>query len=107
MVLFLLKKALGDQHGHGHVLVAVALEHPVKDLLNILPDSVAVGAEDEQALYPGVIDQLRLGAYVGEPLGKVDLHIGYLFYLFVFCHIYSPFARALAPPLMSRQRRII
>ena len=64
----------------------VTLEHTVKNLLNVFPNRVTVGAQNEAALYTGVIDQLCLGTHVGEPLGKIDLHIGYLFYSFVLCH---------------------
>ena len=98
VILFLLQQALRDEHGHGDVGVPVALEHAVEDLLDILPNRVAVGAHDVAALDSGIIDKLRLGAHVGEPLGEVLLHVGYLFYLLVFRHIFSPFVRALAPP---------
>ena len=86
MVLLLLKQAFGDKHGHGHVAVTVALEHAVQHLLNIFPNSVTVGAQDKATLNAGVVNQLSLGAHVGEPLGKVYLHIGYLFNSFIFCH---------------------
>ena len=86
MILFFLKKAFGNKHRHGDVLMPVALEHTVKNLLNVFPDRVTVGAQNEAALYSGIIDELSLGAHVGEPLRKVDLHIGYLFYSFVLCH---------------------
>ena len=91
VILFLLQQAFGDEHGHGHVLVTVCLEHPVKLLLNIFPNGVTVRAQNEKSLYPGVIDKLRLGAYVGKPLGKILLHIGYLFNLLFLCHSLSPF----------------
>ena len=86
MILFFLKKAFGDKHRHGDVLMPVALEHTVKNLLNVFPNRVTVGAQNEAALNSGIIDELSLGAHVGEPLRKVDLHIGYLFYSFVLCH---------------------
>ena len=73
VVLLLLEEALGDQHGHVHVLVAGLLELVVQHPLDVLPDGVAVGAVDEDALDAGVVDELRLGAHVGEPLGKIHV----------------------------------
>ena len=80
------QQALGDEHGHGHVAVTVTLEHAVKLFLDIFPNSITVGAQDEAALDAGIVNQLSLGANIGEPLGEVHLHIGYLFYSFFFCH---------------------
>ncbi len=91
VILFLLKQALGYEHGHGYVFVSALLEHPVELLLYILPNGVAVWAQDEKSFNAGVIDQLRLCAYVGEPLGEVLLHIGYLLNFFILCHCYSPY----------------
>ena len=34
----------------------VTLEHTVKNLLNVFPNRVTVGAQNEAALYTGVID---------------------------------------------------
>ena len=62
------------------------LEHAVKLLLYILPNGVAVWAQDEKSLDAGVVDKLRLCAHIGEPLGKVLLHIGYLFNFFILSH---------------------
>ena len=101
MILFLLQQALRDQHGHGHVLMSVPFEHSVQNLLDILPDGVAIGAHDEAALDAGVIHQLCLGANIGEPLGKVHFHIGDLFHFLFFCHCIS----SLSPePLLRRIR---
>ena len=86
MILLLLKQALGDEHGHGDVLVSVTLEHSVQLMLNVFPNRVTVGAHDKAALDAGVVNQLSLGTHIGEPLGKVYLHIGYLFNFLVFCH---------------------
>ena len=86
VVLLLLQQALGDQHRHGHVLVTGRLELPVEHLLDVLPDGVAVGAQNEQALDVGIIHKLRLGAHVGEPLGEIHFHIGDLLDLFFFGH---------------------
>ena len=98
MILLLLEQALRYQHRHCDVCMSVTLEHSVKNVLNILPNRVSVGAHDEAALNAGVVHQLRLCAYVSKPLGKVLLHVGYLLDLFFFCHCFSPFVRALAPP---------
>ena len=86
VVLLLLQQALGDQHRHGHVLVSGRLELAVEHLLDVLPDGVAIRAQDEQALDIGIVHQLRLGAHVGEPLGEVDFHIGDLLDLLFFGH---------------------
>ena len=72
----LLEQALGDQHGHGHILMAGRLEAGVQILLDILPDGVAIGAQHHKALDAGILYQLSLGADVGIPLGKVDLLCG-------------------------------
>lgn len=86
MVLLLLEQALGDEHGHGDVLVSVTLEHSVQLVLNVFPDGVAVRAHNEAALDTGVVHQLSLGAHIGEPLGEIYLHVGDLFNFLVFCH---------------------
>ena len=106
MILLLLQKTFGDQDGHGDVLVTVSLEHRVKLLLDIFPDRVAIGAQNEKALYAGIVHQLRLRADIGEPLGKVNLHIGDLLYFLLFCHKikFSNLARALAPPYFAALR---
>ena len=91
MVLLLLEQGLGDQHGHGHVGVPRLLKAAVQICLNILPDGIAVGAEDKHSLGLGVADELRLGTHVGVPLGKVHIHIGDLAHLLalVLCHVAS------------------
>ena len=89
----LLQPALGDQNGHRHVLVAGLLELTVHDALDILPDRVAVGTQDREALDAGVLDQLRLAADIGVPLGKIDLHIGDLLDFLFFRHIASSFRK--------------
>ena len=86
MIFFLLKQAFGDEHGHGNILVSALFEHPVKLLLYILPNGIAVWTQDEKSLNAGVIDELRLCAHIGEPLGEVLLHIGYLFNFFILSH---------------------
>ena len=90
VILFLLQQALGDQKGHIHILNALLLELLVHNVLNIFPDSVAIGTVDEHTLNGRVVNQLCLLAHVGKPLCKVYLHIGDLFNLFIFCHFFHP-----------------
>ena len=89
MVLLLLQEALRNQKGHIHILNALFFEFLVHDILNIFPDSISVGAVNKHALDRRIVDQLRLGAHIGEPLGEIDLHIGDLLYLFLLGHIVS------------------
>ena len=86
---FLFQQAFRDQHGHCHVLMAGFLEFAVHDPLHILPDGVAIGAQDGKALDGGVLHQFGLPAHVRIPLRKIDLHVGDLLHLFLFCHISS------------------
>ena len=93
VVLFLLQQAFRDEHGHIDVLVAGGLEHPVEDMLDILPDGIAVGADDHAAADAAVIDQLGLFNDVGIPLCEIVLHRGDFGYHFLLiCHNFcSPF----------------
>ena len=93
---FLFQKALGNQHGHGHVDMAGGLKGGVQGLLHVLPEGIAVGAQNGKTLDRGILDQLGFAADVGIPLGEIGLHIGNLFYFFLFSHKYSPFFRAAA-----------
>ena len=86
MILLLLQQALGDQHGHVDVLHAALLELRIQNVLHILPDRIAVGTVNKQTLDGGVVNELRLFAHIGEPLGKVDLHIRDLLDLLFFRH---------------------
>ena len=81
------KGSFGDQQRHGHILMSELLEAAVQIALDVLPDRVAVWPQDVKALDAGVVDKLGLGAHVGEPLGKIDLHIGDLFYVLFFRHV--------------------
>ena len=96
VVLFLLEQALRDEHGQVHVFVAGLLKALVQLGLDVLPEGVAVGvavgAVDEHALDGGVVDELRLPAHVGVPLGEVHLHVGDLLHLLlvgVLSHVVS------------------
>ncbi len=86
VVLLLLQQAFGDQQRHVDILHTLLLEFLIHDILDILPDGIAIRTVNEHALDGRIVDQLGLLAHVGEPLCKVDLHIGDLFNLFIFCH---------------------
>ena len=86
VILLLLQEAFGNKHRHGDVFMSRLLEFPVQRVHDVLPDGIAIGAHDEQALYRGIVHELRLDADVREPLGKVDLHVGDLLDFFLFGH---------------------
>ena len=109
VVLLLLEQALGDEDGHGHVLMAGGLEHAVQDVGDVLPDGVAVGAQDHAALHAGIVHQLRLEAHVGVPLGKilVDGGDGLHQFLLLFAHLRRSFLFGLVkntPPHLLQGR---
>ena len=81
VVLLLLQKGFGDQHGEIDILMSGLLKFFVQNGLDVFPESVSVGPKDKHTLHTGVVDELRLPAHVGVPLGKVGLHIGDLLYL--------------------------
>ena len=87
VVLLLLEQALGYEHGHGNIRVPGLLEFPVQRSLDVFPNRVAVGSQNKEPLYARIVHELRLGADVCEPLGKIDFHVGYLFYLLILRHI--------------------
>jgi len=60
----------------------------VHQALHVLPDGVAIGAQNGKALDAGILNKLRLAADVGIPLGEIVFQIGDLFYLFLFGHFY-------------------
>ena len=96
VVFLLLQEGFRDEQGHGYVGVSGFLELPVHLPLDVLPNRVAVGPENEHSLYAGVADQFRLDAYVRVPLGEILFHVGNGLDLpFLFCHSSS------APPLMK------
>ena len=82
----LFQQAFRDQNRHRHIHMAGLFELGVHDALDVLPDRVAIGPQDREALHARVFHQLRLAADVGVPLGKIDLHIGDLLYFFLFRH---------------------
>ena len=90
VILLLLEKRFGNEHRHIYVLVTELLESGVKDSLNILPDSVAVGANDHTSLYAGVVDKIGLLYDVGVPFCEVLVHRGDLCdeLLVVLCHTF-------------------
>ena len=86
---FFFQQALWNQHGHCHILVAGLLKFAVHDVLDVLPNGIAIGAQDGKALDGGILHQLRLAAHVRIPLGKIHLHVGDLLNLFIFGHFLS------------------
>ena len=90
---FLFQQAFRNQDGHRHVLMAGLFELGVHDALNVLPDGIAIRPQDGKALDGCILDQLRLAADIGVPLGKIDLHIGDLLHFLLFRHIGSSFRK--------------
>ena len=90
---FLFQQAFGDQDGHRDVFMAGLLELRVHDALDVFPDRIAVWPQDRKALDGRILDQLRLAADIGVPLGKIDLHIGDLLDFLFFRHINSSFRK--------------
>ena len=88
MILFLLQKGLRDQHGHVYILMTCLLELVVQNLLYILPDRISVRSVYKHTSGECIVDQFRLDAHIGEPLGEIHVHIGDFFNFFhiVFCH---------------------
>ena len=74
MILFFLKETFGNKHRHTDVFVAGILEHSVKNALNVLPDCVAVGADNHASLYACIFNKLCLFNDIGIPFGKVLFH---------------------------------
>ena len=95
MILFLLQKALRNQHGHIHILGAGLLKLRVHNPLDVFPNRIAVRPVDKHTLNGGIVDQLCLFAHIGKPLGKVYLHIGDLFHFLIFCHNFHPLEKQL------------
>ena len=89
----LFQQAFGDQDGHRDVFMAGLLELRVHDALDVFPDRIAVWPQDRKALDGRILDQLRLAADIGVPLGKIDLHIGDLLDFLFFRHINSSFRK--------------
>ena len=99
-VLLLVEQALRDQQGQIDVLYADRLKPRVQVLLYSLPDRVARGLVDHEALDIGIGDQACLDADVCIPLCKVLIHrrdLGDQFFL--FCHLCSSPPRA-SPPVV-------
>ena len=102
----LFQQALGDEQRHGHVLVAGGLEPVVHQPLDVLPDGLPVGTQNDKALDAGVFHQLGLGADVGVPLRKIHFLRGdglHHFFL-VVCHD-SPLPPLTAAPPRRRPHR--
>ena len=88
VVSFLEQQGFRDKDGHCHVLVTGLLEHAVQSLLDVLPQSLCVGAHDDAALDRRVIDHFRLLDDVGIPLGEIHVHRRDFRYQFLLiCHL--------------------
>ena len=88
VILFLLKKAFRNEHRHTNVFVAGFLEHSIKDMLNVLPDSIAVRANYHTALNAGIFDEFGFFADVSVPLREILVHRGDRSdHFFILCHI--------------------
>ena len=70
MILFSLKKAFGNKHGHHDVFVAESLESRVEILLNVSPNCIAVGSDYHAALKRGILGKLCLSYNIGIPFAK-------------------------------------
>ena len=87
VLLLLIKKRLGNKERHVNILMSRHLKARIKNLLNILPDSVSVGTIDHATLNACISDEIRLCANVGIPLCEIIAHGCYLLNeLFLFCH---------------------
>ena len=68
--------------------MAGGLETGVQLALNVFPNRVAVRTYDHAALGGTVVRKARFDDYVGIPLRKIRVYIGYFFDEFLF-HIIS------------------
>ncbi|MPN03076.1 hypothetical protein SDC9_150299 [bioreactor metagenome] len=59
-------------------------EHAVQQILDVFPDSRAVGAHNHAAAHAGIIGEIRLSDDIGIPFGKVNIHWGDVFHQFLF-----------------------
>ena len=84
----------------------VPLEHAVKDMLDVLPDSIAIRAQMNRPFTPEVIDKLRLGATsVNHWAKSTSISVICSTFFCLFAILFSPFNRqALAPPYFFRAR---
>ena len=86
VVLLLLKKRLGDEHGHVYVTNARSLESLIEFGLDVLPYCISVGLDSHTALYGCVFDELGFTNDVRIPLGEILVHRSDLFNHFLICH---------------------
>ena len=90
--IFLLLEGIRTSGVHIYVFNAAILEARIENLLNVLPDGVAVRANDHTALYAGVINEVGLLYDVRVPFCKILVHRGNLLNkFFVVCHFRCPF----------------
>ena len=86
------QQALRDQHGHRHIDVTGLFELGVHVFLDVLPNGVAIRAQDQKALDAGVVHQLRLQANIRIPLGEILLHGSDRFHIsLILSHSFIPF----------------
>ena len=74
VVFFLLEKRFGNEERHINVLYAVFLELCVKNLLNVFPDSIAIGANYHTSFYAGIVYKVCFLTDIRVPFGKVFIH---------------------------------
>ena len=87
MILFLLKKAFGDQHRHIYVFMSGFFKAGIEDFLDIFPDRVTIGTEYNTATHARIFAKLGFYNNVGIPFGKIDIHGGDGFdHLLLLCH---------------------
>ena len=60
MVFFLLQQAFGNKQRHCHVFVPGFFETGIQQALNIFPNGISVGAQNDTALHGGIVYQLCL-----------------------------------------------
>ena len=73
VILLLLKKTLGNEHGKIYVLHTGLLEPAVEFRFDVLPNRVSGRLEDHAALYRCVSYKLCFFNDIRIPLGKVDI----------------------------------
>ena len=98
MILLLLEERFGDKHRHANVFMPGLFKLFIEHALNILPNRVAIRAEDQAAAHAGIVDQLGLFHDIRVPLGEVLPHRGDRFdHLFILCHRFSSFQAHMRP----------
>src|SRR6185369_3422133 len=68
---FLREKALRNEEREVAVLVTGLLEHPVQGGLHLLPDGVAIGADDHATANRAVVSKLGAHEHLVVPRGEI------------------------------------